>query len=775
MITKQEILEKFQREPNKHWKVAVFDEEGFKRKVCPSCKKGFWTLDSERKHCPNPSCGEEYGFIENPITKKYWNYIETWQLFEKFFVKNNHTSIPRYPVVARWRNDLFFNIASIVDFQRFDNGIMSFDYPANPLIVPQMCLRFSDIQNVGVTGRHHTCFMMPGQHAFNPPKEGYWKDECIQLNLNFLTKEMGIPKEELIYVEDLWTMPDFSALGPYIETFSRGLELVNSGFMNFGLINGSIKELSMKTIDVGWGLERLVWFSNGTPTGYDAVFGDVLEQVKKICNIEYDREFFFEYAKIAGSLDIEEVPDLKKAREKVAKQLNVTIDYLEKNVAPLEAVYTICDYSRALTFAISDNVLPSNVGGGYNLRVILRRALSFIEKFKWPLKLEDIAIWHAGYLKGLFPELKKHEDAIVKILQVEEKRYKTTVERSKKIIDDLAGRTISEEELMKLYESDGITPEQLDVETPPNFYQMLTEKHMGHKAEEEKFPFDTSRLPPTKVLYYEKPPIFEFKAKVIRALDRFVVLDQTSFYPTSGGQLHDEGFINDAKVIDVTKIGNVIVHKIDGNVKEGETIVGKVDAGRRDKLRKHHDSVHIINGVVHKVIGPWCHQHGTEKDVDKARIDITHYEALTGEQVEKIEGMANEIVEKNLPINKTLMDRSEAERKYGFQIYTGGYVPSKQIRVVNMGNGFDIEACAGTHGESTGDAGPITIVRTKRIADGLVRIEIKAGDVASDYLKEKERTLQEVARKLNVKEEHVPKVVGKLFETWKAKRKQLRK
>lgn len=775
MATKQEILKEFQKTPEKHWKVKIFDEEGFRRKTCPSCKKGFWTLDSDRKHCPDPSCGEEYGFVENPITKKSWDYMETWKLFENFFVKNNHTSIPRYPVVSRWRDDLFFNIASIVDFQRFDNGVMSFDYPANPLIVPQMCLRFPDIQNVGITGRHHTCFMMPGQHAFNPPKEGYWKDGCIQLNFDFLTKEMGIPREDLIYVEDLWTMPDFSALGPYIETFSRGLELVNSGFMQFGISNNSIKELPMKVIDVGWGLERLVWFSNGTPTGYEAVFGDVLENVKKVCEIDFDVEFFFKYARIAGSLNIEEVADLKKAREKVAKQLNVTVGKLEKNIAPLEAVYAICDHSRALAFAISDGALPSNVGGGYNLRVILRRALSFIEKFKWSLKLDDVAVWHTDYLRKLFPELKKHEDDIVKILEVEEKRYKNTVERSRKIISDLAGRKISEEELMKLYESEGITPEQLAVETPANFYQKITEKHMGHKSEEVKFPFDVGSLPATKILYYEKPPIFEFKAKVLKSFDNFAVLDQTSFYPNAGGQLHDTGYLNGARVVDVIKIGNVILHKIEGNLKEGATVSSKVDKDRRDKLRKHHDSIHIINGVVHKVIGPWCHQHGTEKDIDKARIDITHYEALTDNQVEAIEKMANEIVERNLPITKTLMDRKDAEKKYGFEIYTGGYVPSRQIRITDIGNGFDIEACAGTHGDSTGDIGCISIIRTKKIADGLVRIEIKSGDVALEYLKEKERILQDVAKKLNVKEEDVHKAVEKLFETWKQKRKLLKK
>lgn len=771
MVNKQELLKVFQNEPEKHWKVEIFEQEGFVRKVCPNCGKGYWTLQQERKHCPDPECGEDYGFIGNPLTKKKFDYVEMWKTFEKFFVKNGHTSVPRYPVISHWREDLFFNIASIVDFQRFDNGVMTFDYPANPLIVPQMCLRFNDIPNVGVTGRHYSCFMMPGQHAFNPPKEGYWKDRTIELNFNFFTNELGIPKEELIYMEDLWTMPDFSALGPYIETFSRGLEMVNSGFMQFSFSNG-IKELPMKVIDVGWGLNRLCWFSNGTPTSYEPVFGPVMEKLKKISGVKYDEDFFLKYAKISGSLNIDETPDLKIARIQVAKRLNVSVEELEKNIAPLEGLYAVADHSRALVFAIADGGLPSNVGGGYNLRVVLRRALSFIEKFKWNLKLEDVALWHVDYLKKIFPELKESEDEIVKILSVESKRYAQTKERAKRIVDSFATRKISDFDLVKLYDSEGVTPEQLGLETPVDFYQKVTEIHMGQKKEKEKFPHDISNLPPTKVLFYEKSEIYEFDAKVLKVFDEnLVVLDQTAFYPTSGGQMHDMGTIDRVAVTDVIKIGNVIVHKLFGKMQEGKTVHCVVDKERRLKLKHHHDSIHVINGVVRKLLGNHVHQYGAEKDVDKARIDITHYESLTDEQVEKIEEAANEIVEKGLPIKKTVMNRSEAEKKYGFSIYTGGYVPSKQVRVVEI-VGHDVECCAGTHSKNTKDIGWITIVKTKRVADGLVRIEVKAGDVAEEYLKEKEKILQDVAQRLKVKEEKVHEAVKKLFDEWKKARKK---
>ena len=768
-MDKGNLIKKFQSNPDKYWKVSLFDELNFKRRQCNNCKKFFWTL-TEQTTCNDATC-KTYDFIGDPPTKKPLDYFETWKGIEKFFAKNDHTSIEPYPVVCRWIPNLYFTIAGIVDFLRVDNGNVSFDLPANPLILNQPCLRFNDVVNTGINGKSYTCFGMIQQTSLYDGKQGYWKNECIDLDWKLLTQVFGIPEDEIVFIEDAWLGP--TAFGSSLEYHVQGLELGNAVFTEFSGTIDNYREMKDKIIDMGGGLERFSWITQGTPTSYDVVFGDVIKKLKKVCDIDYDEKFFLKYAKLAGRLNTDE-GNLDLQRKQIAKKLNVPVEEMENKVLPLDDLYAIADHSRALAFAISGAGLPSNIAGGYNLRVILRRALSFINKFNFPIKLEEVAIWHADYLKKLFPELKRHEDDIVKILQVEEKRYNQMRERSKKIIDDHAGRKIPEEELIKLYESEGIAPEQLNAETPANFYQKITEKHMGHKSEEVKLPFDVSSLPATKILYYEKPPVFEFKAKVLKTFDNFVVLDQTSFYPTAGGQLHDTGYLNYAKVVDVIKIGNVILHKIDGNIEEGIDVNLKVDKDRRDKLRKHHDSIHIINGVAHKVIGPWCHQHGTEKDVDKARIDITHYEALTDEQIEAIENMANEIVEKNLPITKTLMDRSEAEKKYGFGIYTGGYVPSKQIRVVSIGN-FDIEACAGTHGDSTGDIGYINVIRTKRIADGLVRIEIKAGDVALDCLREKEKILQEVAKKLNVKEDDVPNAVEKLFETWKRKRKQLKK
>jgi len=172
MLTKEGLKKEFEKNWKKYYNIDLFKEKNFERKKCLSCGTFFWTMDKERQKCGNQPC-QDYEFIGKKYTKKKLDYIKTWKLFEKFFIENEHRSIPRYPVVDRWRPDLFFTIASIQDFQRVDRGEMSFVYPFNPLVVPQVCLRFPDIPSVGLSGRHMTSFIMSGQHAFNYPKEGY--------------------------------------------------------------------------------------------------------------------------------------------------------------------------------------------------------------------------------------------------------------------------------------------------------------------------------------------------------------------------------------------------------------------------------------------------------------------------------------------------------------------------------------------------------------------------------------------------------------------------
>ncbi|MFH1664397.1 MAG: alanine--tRNA ligase-related protein, partial [archaeon] len=189
-VSKKELREKFSKEWKTHYNLDFFKEKGFIRKQCKNCGVNFWTIDNARKTCADASC-VGYEFI-GQATKKL-NYTETWKEIEKYFARHGHNSIKRYPTVSRWRDDLYFTNASIIDFQPYVvNGEV--EPPANPLIVPQTSIRFGDVNNVGVTGRHYTCFVMFGQHAFNTKKTGlfYWKEEAIRHNYDYVIRVLGV-------------------------------------------------------------------------------------------------------------------------------------------------------------------------------------------------------------------------------------------------------------------------------------------------------------------------------------------------------------------------------------------------------------------------------------------------------------------------------------------------------------------------------------------------------------------------------------------------------
>jgi len=626
MMDKKTLRKQFQKDWEKYYKIDFLVNKGFQRKICPKCGKGYWTTDSERNHCPDQPC-QDYEFLGNPPTKKRFSYIESWQEIEKFFKQNGHTSIKQYPIVCRWRPDLFFNIASIIDFQRIEKGQVVFQMPTNPLIVPQFCLRFPDIPNVGVTGKHYTNFCMVGQHSIYDGKQGYWKEKCIELDHKLLTEVFGIPEKEVVFTEDLWV--GYGAFGSSMEYFVKGLEIGNAVFTEFLESNGVVTEMKNKVIDMGAGLERFPWICNGTPTSYDIVFESILKKLKEQVGINYDREFFLKYSKLAGNLNIDEIRNIKKAREKVAEQLGVTVDILDKQVKPMEALYAICDHTKALTMAISDGMLPSNVGGGYNLRVILRRALGFIDDNHWNIDLADVCEMHAKHLKPIVPNLEESIDTIKKILEIERQRFHETKLRTKRIVEGMIQNQeeFTEEKMLKLYDSEGITPELIndfkpDLKVSDDFYAKVTEKHDTPLKKIEREEVNVEGLPKTKLLFYDNSAITEFKAKVLKMIDdKWVVLDQTAFYPEGGGQKGDLGFIDNIPVSDTQKFQGVVVHRVLGILKEGQEVKGTVNVYNRQILTQHHTATHVVNTACRQILGPWVWQHSAEKTSKKA-IDI---------------------------------------------------------------------------------------------------------------------------------------------------------
>ena len=764
-LDKNELRKEFGKDYDSYYSTELFREEGFERRQCKACGKNFWS-SSERELCDDPEHTPYTFFKEKPSPI---GYVDFWKKFSDFFSKNGHAVIDRYPVVSRWRQDLYFTIASIQDFQRIENGAMSFEYGANPLIVPQICLRFPDIENVGVTGRHFTSFMMAGQHAFNYPAEGYWRDRTIDLNYKFLTGMLGVKKENLVYSEDVWAMGDFSEFGPCLESFSNGVELVNSVFTQFEAHDGKAKELPSMVVDVGWGFERLLWFHTGFDNAYDAVFHPVIEKSKARLPFELERDHFRKFAGYASELDVTEKGDYGKKVSAILSKTGISQHDYEKKIKPMQSYYAVLDHVRTLLFAISDGALPSNIGGGYNLRVILRRAFSFIKEYGMDFSVEDIAAIHAEELKGLYPELGENLGILSEVAEVERQRYARTTENASRIIQNLIQKKakIGREQLKVLYESNGITPELvasaaakngIEIESSDGAYADLLKSDFAEKKKAFKIKADLESLPNTEPLYYTLATGSE--SEILHSEDKMVVLDSTPFYPEGGGQEADHGSINGFEVEDVQKVGGVIVHimkdSVTGNARlsKGATAICAVEIERRNRLMAHHTSTHLMSAAARSILGKHAWQEGTRKSFDKAHIDVSHYDKLEASQINKMEEYVNSAITSGMKVKIEHMERGKAEKEFGFSIYQGHGMPTKSMRMVVIrdlhGNLIDAEACGGLHVSGREySIGMVKVISTSRIHDGVDRIEFAAGNAALDYFRKVHSELSGAAKALN--------------------------
>jgi len=476
-LSKEKLRERFSRDWKKHYRIEFLEKKGFERKKCLHCGRFFWTLDPERETCADSTC---VGFEFIGKGTKHYDYVGTWRAIERYFTKQKHKSIPRYPVVARWRDDLYFTNASIIDFQPY---VVTGEIapPANPLIVPQASLRFNDLENVGVTGQHYSAFIMFGQHAFNSPKTGlfYWKNEAVQHDFNYLTKVIGVKPEELAFQEDVWM--GGGTFGPCIEYCAKGVELGNVVFMQFrDLGSGKYEELKTKVIDMGAGLERIAWFTNGTPTSYDVVFADILPKMKDNAALEFDSRTFMEFAKCAGCLDIED-GRIKEKREKICRNAGIDSAAFAKQIRPLQALYAAADHLKAVLYAVTDGMLPSNAGGGYNLRLVLRRVFAFDREFSLGLDFAEIISGHAESLKALDSTLLDGVDSAIEVVKEELRKYSSTKEKGAQKVSALLekkkkGKKVSASHLIQLYESDGIPVEIIEEEARKKAWKWMFRK-----------------------------------------------------------------------------------------------------------------------------------------------------------------------------------------------------------------------------------------------------------------------------------------------------------
>ncbi len=777
---KKEFKAKASKNPEKYYAVDVLKAEGFERKLC-TCGTYFWTASGSQT-CGDPACSGGFRFIDGSPAKNELDYIQVWKEFSRLFTKWGYTPIPKYPVVARWRDDTDFVQASIYDFQPY---VVSGEIkpPANPLVVPQFCLRFNDIDNVGITGAHYTGFVMIGQHAFMNPKE--WDQAKYFRDIhNWLKIGLGLPNKEITFHEDAWA--GGGNFGPCMEFFSRGLELGNQVYMLYEMTPSGNKELPVRVLDMGMGHERNAWFTKAASTSYETTFPTVCQRLRQLTGIKVNDHLMKRFLPYSSYLNIDEVEDVNKTWKTVASKIGVDVKELKETVLPLSALYSIGEHSRSLLVALSDGALPSNVGGGYNLRVILRRALSFIDQYGWDVDLREMCEIHAKYLKELYPEMMDTIDEVNEILQIEKKKYIQTKEKSRSLVSKLVHHGIDEKKLLQLYDSQGISPEIVreeaaklgkDIIIPDNFYSQVSALHEKGEQEhatikEEKL--DLKGVSNTKGLYFADYQLKEFTAKIVKVMGKYVILDQTAFYPTSGGQLHDLGTLAGEKLVNVFKQGGVIIHEFaqEHHFPVGEEIVGCIDPERRQQLAQHHTSTHILNAAARKVLGNHINQAGAKKDVDKAHLDITHFANLTEEEIKKIEKEANRIVQEKIPVYLSFLAREEAEKRYGMRIYQGGAVPGKELRIVDI-PGVDVECCGGTHLHTTGEAGTITIIKSSKISDSIVRLTFTAGEASQKEQQTERQLLDQVARLLHVSLENIPGRAEELFTKWKLAKKAL--
>ena len=765
-----------------------FINNGLTRKVCKSCGSAFWTRDPDRELCGDAPC-EPYSFIGNPVFNPH-SIDEMREAYLSFFEQHNHTRLERYPVAARWRDDIYLTIASIADFQPFVTS-GEVPPPANPLTISQPCIRLNDLDSVGRSGRHLTTFEMMAHHAFNSPREEiYWKDQTVALCDQFLSS-IGADLNAVTYKEHPWI--GGGNAGPSVEVMIGGLEVATLVFMSMTKkANGRVPvdldgvpyyPMDMRIVDTGYGLERFVWASQGSPTIYDAVFPEMVSRLMSSAHLEYlldEKEctrILAMNAKYAGLMDITG-SNLFEMRRKVAESIGVPFRKLQDMIAPIERVYAIADHTRCLAYMLGDCIVPSNAHEGYLARLVLRRTLRMMNELEMEESLADLIQMQMETIGTA--SFNQATPIVREIIENEVVKYEQTMLRGRRIVQKLAreykskGEPVPLKELITLYDSHGIPPEMVrdaaaedgaTVDLPDNFYSLIADVHSESEgAAEEKDELAGIRariegMAPTTRLYYDLPDSSDFDAIVLDQFDEYLILDRTLFYPEGGGQPSDIGRIVSEEGIThvehVMKLGDVIIHRVSGEVlKRGDIIKGVINEERRKTLMRHHTATHVLLHAARVVLGAHIHQAGAQKGEASSRIDIRHYKHITPDQLTEIENAANRMVLADLPVHIGWEDRTDAEQKYGFCLYQGGVPPGSRIRVVQVSG--DVQACAGTHCPSTGQIGSIRIIRVDHVQDGIERLEFAAGMAAVAYNQTMEGLVDDSACMLSVQRENLP-------------------
>ncbi|MCC8483408.1 MAG: alanine--tRNA ligase [Rickettsia endosymbiont of Labidopullus appendiculatus] len=727
--------------------------------------------------------------------------------FISYFVANNHLHVPASSLIPHNDPSLMFVNSGMVQFKNVFTGQENRNYQR--AVTSQKSLRaggkHNDLENVGYTARHHTFFEMLGNFSFGD----YFKEEAIYHAWNLLTKEFAIAKEKLyvtVYhtdeeaatywkkianlsderiikiktTDNFWSMGDTGPCGPCSEIFydhgeqiqgglpgtqeqdgDRFIEIWNMVFMQFEQVDSDTRiELPKKSIDTGMGLERISAVMQNVYNNYDTdLFKEIIAYTENIVKVKVEGEAKFSYRVIA-------------------------------------------DHLRACAFLISDGIMPSNEGRGYVLRRIMRRSmrhahiLGSSEPLMYRLLPKLVEIMGTTY-----PELRRAEDFASNILEQEEIRFKATLERGLKLLDDETNHLSKNSELsgeivFKLYDTYGfpvdltediLKSKQISIDLDGFNNKMQEQKDRARKSwlgsnesKTDKMWFDIkAEFGSTEFLGYY---LNEAEGKILALIkdnklvdtietneEKFILIsNQTPFYGESGGQMGDIGYIKSSnskiRVVDTVKyLGSIIAHiciwQEGTNIKVGDSADFAIDVKYRNNLRIHHSATHILHAVLHQVLGKHVTQKGSLVAYDRLRFDISHMAALTQKEIILIEDKVNQIITDNSKVTTTLMSTDDAIKAGAMALFGEKY--DSEVRVVAM-NSLELnslELCGGTHVTRTGDIGMFKITSESAIAAGVRRIEAVCGEFVLKLIRQNDAMIENISAALKIgKNELIDKV-----------------
>lgn len=761
--------------------LEYFKAIGFEKKVCSKCGSYYWTSDAGRNTCGDPPC-DSYSFIGNSPVNRPYTMDEVREKFLSFF-KGTHKLLQPYPVVPRWRDDVLLVNASIYNFQpHVTSGRVK--PPGNPIVMSQPSIRMVDTDLVGETGRHLTSFEMMCHDSFNYPENFvYWKEQTVEYCHRFLTEELGIDGRLVTYKEKPWSG---GGNGGYaFEPMVSGLEVATLVFMDMQAdpdgdveIDGQkYSRMDMMIVDTGYGLERMVWLSQGTPTIYQAVLPYAIDHITANSSVtEWDPAALSIFSRLAAEVEpFDRDLVLEKTKEELLRSgISLDRERMEQAFENSRAIYILADHTKTLMTLFSDYVIPSNVKVGYLARLLIRRALRAGHDCGYSGTLFDLIRLHHSHLDSVISNFPS--GFIREALEEEENRFRELEQKSESIVLRTFDRKgeLSEKDLLTLYDSSGIMPETAarivlqgrgkKVTVPGDFNSLVStlhEKHQERRKPAKEYPGLF-----TRPLYYDDASISEFNALVLYSEGNTIIPNQTAFYPEGGGQPTDLGYFtyHGKKVMmeGAQKHGTAIVHNLDSPIPEHSRIIGHVDFGRRRRLMVHHSATHLLLGVLREVLGDHVWQSGVQKGTDRSRIDITHFRKLTDEQASEVERRCLHYIMEGREITARNIEWNKALARYGFRLFEGGVPDGKTIRVVEI-QGVDAEGCGGTHVKSTSELGFIKIIRVDTIQEGIQRITFTAGDAALDYVQEIYSTEQLLESQLSVPPEKAAEAFNRLL------------